>query len=40
MPDRSENSKATLLEKIQGLETWVTAFFRDCNSRGLSAFSA
>ena len=26
-------------EKIDGLETWVTAFLRDCKTRGLSAFT-
>ncbi len=26
-------------EKIDGLETWVTAFLRDCKIRGLSAFT-
>jgi len=38
MPDRNEKRHMTL-EKIDGLETWVTAFLRDCKTRGLSAFT-
>lgn len=36
--DRNEKKHMTRV-KIDGLETWVTAFLRDCKMRGLSAFT-
>ena len=35
---KSKNNRMTRL-KIDGLETWVTAFLRDCKTRGLSAMT-
>jgi site-specific recombinase XerD len=38
MPDQNENKKTYMTrKKIDGLETWITAFLRDCRTRGLSA---
>lgn len=35
---KADNNRMTRL-KIDGLETWITAFLRDCKTRGLSAFT-
>jgi site-specific recombinase XerD len=37
--DEKTDNKRMTREKIDGLETWVTAFLRDCKTRGLSAFT-
>ncbi|MDP1715980.1 MAG: tyrosine-type recombinase/integrase [Anaerolineales bacterium] len=41
MPDHEQKTSNQHMtrEKIDGLETWVTAFLRDCKTRGLSAFT-
>lgn len=37
--DQKTDDRRMTREKIDGLETWVTAFLRDCKTRGLSAFT-
>jgi site-specific recombinase XerD len=37
--DQKTADRRMTREKIDGLETWVTAFLRDCKIRGLSAFT-
>lgn len=37
--DNKTNKRHMTREKIDGLETWVNAFFRDRKTSGLSAFT-
>ena len=36
---KKTSNRYMIREEIDGLGTWVTAFLRDCKTRGLSAFT-